>query len=118
MTFEEITQEIEDISGFCACVYDQTNGQEMSERLTNLHVYLARSGTLQAEAQYLLDSSIAVETEKLITMDLAPSVITSLSKGRSATFQKLWKLCERMNRTITHQIEGIRTQISLLKSQR
>lgn len=113
---DEITKEISDIAEFCSCYYSKDSGVEMSERLTNLNIYLARTSVLQSEAQELLDHSIATETEKLITMNLPPSIITSLAKGKSAAYNKLWKLCERINRTITHQIEAVRTQLSYLKS--
>lgn len=116
MTTEDIAKEITEISEFTSTWYNKDQGHEMSERLTNLNVYLSRTAVLQPEAQALLDIAMANETEKLIGRDLTPSVITNLAKGRCATEMKLWKLCERINRTITHQIDSIRTQLSYLKS--
>ena len=117
MTLEDIQKEITEIAEFCSCYYHKDNGIEMTERLTNLNVYLARSAVLLSEAQFLMDNKFAAETERLIGNELlTPSIITNLGKARCSTENKLYKLVERINRTITHQIEGIRTQISYLKS--
>jgi hypothetical protein len=116
MDLEEINKEIIDIAEFCSCYYNKDNGIEMSQRLTNLSVYLSRSAVLQCEAQEILDRAIAVETEKLLGHELSATVGTNLIKGRIATENKLLKLCERMNRTITHQIDALRSQLSYLKS--
>ena len=116
MTLEKINEEIINIAEFCSCYYNKDNGNEMSERLTNLNIYLSRSTILQCEAQELLDRAIASETERLLGQELSATVGTNLIKGRIVMEAKLLKLCERMNRTITHQIESIRSQLSYLKS--
>jgi hypothetical protein len=116
MTLEQINKEILDIADFCSCYYDKDNGTEMSERLTNLNVYLSRSTILQCDAQEILDRAIASETERLLGQELSATVGTNLIKGRVVMESKLLRLCERMNRTITHQIDGIRSQLSYLKS--
>lgn len=113
---EEVLEQIAEIAEFCKCWYDKTNVQEMSERLTNLNVNLAKSADLLVRAQEIYHNGIAVETEKLLNSDISPSVLNNLVKGRVATYNKLYTLCERVNKTITHQIEAIRTQISLQKA--
>ncbi len=116
MTLEKINKEIIDIAEFCSCYYNKDNGIEMSERLTNLSVYLSRSAILQCEAQELFDKAIASETEKLLGQELSATVGTNLIKGRISTEAKLFRLCERMNKTITHQLDALRSQLSYLKS--
>lgn len=116
MKLEEINSELTDITEFCACYYNKDNGVELSERLTSLNVYLARSAVLLGEAQEVYGNSLAEKSNELLSLDLAPSVFNNVLKGRLAVEQKLLTLCERMNRTITHQIDGIRSQLSYLKS--
>jgi len=116
MSLDEIISEIKEISEFTATWYNKDQGHEMSERLTNLNVYLSRSAVLQSEAQALVDIALANETEKIADKGYTPTIITNIAKGKVATELKLWKLCERINRTITHQIDSIRTQLSYLKS--
>lgn len=116
MTLEQINNEITEIAEFCSCYYNKDNGHEISERLTNLNVYLSRSSILQVEAQEIFDKALASETEKLLGQELSATVGTSLIKGRISTEAKLLRLCERMNKTITHQIDALRSQLSYLKS--
>lgn len=114
---EEISKEIIDVSEFCSCYYNKDNGNELSERITNLNTYLSRSAILQTEAQFIYDIALASETEKLMGHEeLSATTIKNLVTGRTATEKKLLMLCERMNRTIVHQIDGIRSQLSYLKS--
>jgi hypothetical protein len=117
MTFEEIKNEIEEVVGFISCYYNKDNGAEISERITRLNVYLARTSVLLSEAQFLFDERFAKETESLIGNELlTASTINNLAKSRCATEGMLLKLVERINRTITHQLDSIRSQLSYLKS--
>lgn len=117
METEKINAELQDISGFCSCYYNKDNGNELSERLTNLNTYLMRSAVLQTEAQFIYDKSLANETEKLMGHEeLSATTIKNLVAGRTATEKKLLLFCERLNRTIVHQIDSIRSQLSYLKS--
>lgn len=117
MNINDMQKEIVEITEFCSCHYDKDNGIEVSERITCLNVYLARSAVLLSEAQFLFDERFAKETESLISNEkLTASTINNLAKSRCAIEGKLLKLAERINRTITHQLDGIRTQLSFLKS--
>jgi hypothetical protein len=114
---EEIEKEITDIVEFISCYYNKDNGNEVSERITNLNIYLARTSVLLSEAQFLFDERFSSETEKLIGNELlTASTINNLAKSRCATENKLLKLVDRINSTITHQLDGIRSQLSYLKS--
>jgi hypothetical protein len=117
MTLEEIGKEIIEISEFTSCYYNKDNGIEVSERITNLNVYLSRTAVLLSEAQFLFDNRFASETEKLIGNELlTASTINNLAKSRCATEKKLLTLVDRINSTITHQLDSIRSQLSFLKS--
>ncbi|MEM3091510.1 MAG: hypothetical protein QXD05_00030 [Candidatus Pacearchaeota archaeon] len=116
MRIEEIENELSEIIDFAGCYYNKDNSEEINERITNLNVYLARSAVLLSEAQYLYDRKYADETEALLSeQQLSPSVITNLAKSRCALEGKIVKLAERINRTITHQLDSLRTQLSYLK---
>ncbi len=117
MEIIEIQKELEEIIGFISCFYNKDNGNEVSERITNLNVYLARTSVLLSEAQFLFDERFAKETEKLIGNELlTASTINNLAKSRCATEKKLLTLVDRINSTITHQLDSIRSQLSYLKS--
>ena len=115
MEIEKITSEIIEIAEFCNCWYN--NGNELSERITVLNTYLARSAVLQTEAQFIYDNSLAKETEKLMGHEeLSATTIKNLVTGRTSTEKKMLLLCERINRTLVHQIDSLRSQLSYLKS--
>ena len=114
---EKITSEIIEIAEFCNCWYNKDNGNELSERITVLNTYLARSAVLQTEAQFIYDNSLAKETEKLMGHEeLSATTIKNLVTGRTSTEKKMLLLCERINRTLVHQIDSLRSQLSYLKS--
>jgi hypothetical protein len=117
MSLDEIEKEITEIIGFISCYYNKDNGNEVSERITNLNIYLARTSVLLSEAQFLFDERFSSETEKLIGNELlTASTINNLAKSRCAIENKLLKLVDRINSTITHQLDSIRSQLSYLKS--
>lgn len=118
MTEEEILEEITDIAGFCEVTYDQTNGEELSERLTNLNVYLARTAQLEVEATALYDARLADVTIRIadIYKTFGATERKNIANGEISTHKKLVELCERLNKTIVHSIDGIRSQLSYLKT--
>jgi len=94
MELEEINKEIINISEFCTCYYNKDNGNELSERITNLNTYLARSAILQTDAQFIFDNALATETEKLMGHEeLSATSIKNLVGGRTSTERKLLLLC-------------------------
>lgn len=118
MTEEIAAQELKKMYGFCSGGYNQDNGEEMSERLTQLSIYLARSAVVQGNAQYFLDLKQGIESELTLknVPGVTPSMLTKIVAGKCANEMKLLKLAERLNRTITHQIDALRSQLSYLKN--
>ena len=114
---EGIIAEIEDIAGYCSTTYDETNGEELSERLTTLDVYLARTAVMLSDSLKIYNYKLGVETEKLLKRksSITPSVLNNIVKGKCSIEGRVLKLCERLNRTITHQLDAIRTQLSYIK---
>jgi len=118
MTEEIATQELERMYAFCSQGYNQENGEEISDRLTKLSMFLARSAVVQGNAQYFLDIKQGLESELTLknVPNVTPSMLTKIVNGKCALEAKLLKLAERLNRTITHQIDALRSQLSYLKN--
>ena len=76
--------------------------------------WLARSSELLAEAQYILDRKRGEEAERLT--GFPPSVGREVLAGRSAEEARLHRLADRLNVTITHQLDAIRSVLSFEKS--
>ena len=122
MELLNLTRELNDIYSYCNTGYKHKDGNELSERITTLNVYLARSSMLLGEAQFHYDTKQGEEAEKIVKEELktgikiSPTVFKQLINGRTAQETKILKFTERLNRTITHQIDGVRSQLSYLKS--
>jgi hypothetical protein len=76
--------------------------------------WLARSSELLAEAQAMNDRRRGKESEALT--ELPASLIRERLSGICADESRLLKLADRLNATIVHQIDAIRTILSFEKS--
>lgn len=115
ITKEEIISELEQYLADTQQKYNEKDGQVLAERITRLNRLLARSAELMADAQFHYDCALGVQSE-LLDEKLAPSKFTQILKSKVAVENRLLKLTERLNRTITHQLDSIRSQLSFLKS--
>ena len=122
MELESLTTQLNEIYGYCTENYKEEDGHGLSKRVTNLNVYLARSSSLLSWAQFYYDKAQGEEAEKILTEEkekgikISPTVFKQLINGRTVQEAKVLKFTERLNRTITHQIDGVRSQLSYLKS--
>lgn len=90
---------------------------ELTERLSRLNVYLARSGKIMADAQYLLakekDSVFSSFGNRMF--DAPPSIVKELLSAKTADASYVCSWAERLNRAIVHAGDNIRTQVSFGK---
>ena len=95
--------------------------QEAVLRGNDLAVYIARTGKLLADAKYHLNGK--KKSEVFDTLRETASRAGATSKAVNAIIDSLCKdeqyvdLCERLNRTATHQLEWCRTVISKAKAE-
>ena len=124
MKLEKLTDELNGIYQYCTTRYSSNDGNELVERITDLNIYLARSAAMLSWAQYYYDKAQGEEAEKLVKeqadndIKISPTVFKQLISGRTTNETKILKFTERLNRTITHQIDGVRSQLSYLKQLR
>ncbi len=120
MKYEEeldaIRQELQAIQDFLDSeVVDDLD--VLVERLSIMNVYLARSGKLMADAKYI-ESKIKNEffdTYEDAIFKLSPSIVKELLNAKSADASYVVNWAERLNRTIVHSGDNIRTQVSFGK---
>ena len=113
MTPEELTSEL-------GLIYKRI-GQPLSrdtaglmDELDDRCQWLARSSELLAEAQHILDKrrgEIAEENRELGAM-----ILREILSSKSADETRLKNLADRLNATITHQVDAIRSILSFEKS--
>lgn len=94
-----------------------TEANEMIERLSQLNVYMARSGKLLSDAGYLRDRALMRFSNLKELIPLAASVQKTILEAACAEENKLVKWLDRINRACVHQSENLRTQISFSKEQ-
>lgn len=93
---------------------------EMSARLSDLSVYMARSGKLLADAKELLrrkkrseitDMVLKIAKESCLAAKAQNALVESIAIDEGYLVDWL----DRINRSCVHQSENLRTQISLSK---
>lgn len=95
-------------------------GAIIVDRLTAMGAYMAEAGKLLADAEFHMKQKLQIETiqalHKLIPEYASATVQNAVIKGCAAYESSLVTYADRVNRSCTHQIDVMRTQLSYLKS--
>lgn len=111
-----IITEIEEMQSFLETTASD-NPKELIERLTDINVYLARSGKLLADAKAYQDEVAAnVYAVHMEFISRVPATVAmKFVSAQSVTANQLVTWLDRINRTLVHAGDNIRTQISFAK---
>ena len=95
---------------------------ELTERLSALMTYMSRSGEMLAKAKKMLRTKKTSEINKTIIAiakqeHLSASVQNALLDSICEEESYLVDWIDRINRTCTHQIDGIRSLLSYVKEE-
>ncbi|MDR1122113.1 MAG: hypothetical protein LBM08_14540 [Dysgonamonadaceae bacterium] len=118
-TYDNLYSEAKEIQSYSEITVSD-NPQEIVERMISLGVYIARTGKMLADAKYHLNEKRKDETMQLIERilsdkKLSAKVQNSLIDSISREEQYLVDWIERLNRSITHQMEEMRSLLSYEK---
>lgn len=121
MTIEQYTEELKQIQSYLE-IEVSDNPEEYAERIRTLAVYMARSGQMLADAKRLYNEKMHSEMLQLIRQltkehGVSMGVQNALAKACASEEQYLVDWCERVNRSCTHQIEAMRSLLSMEKEQ-
>ena len=100
----------------CVCPSDPS---EMYARLAELNVLLARTSEMYAEARHLLNlrrQEVFVESMEVIK-DLSATLANKYIDAQVADEMKLADWVERLNKTIVHQSDNMRSMFSYAKEE-
>lgn len=92
---------------------------ELTERLSTISVYMARSGQMLADAKYLQDTERAglfAEHSKTI-LKMPATIATRFIESQTAEVNYLVSWIDRINATCKHHCDNLRTLISFSKEQ-
>jgi hypothetical protein len=78
--------------------------------------WLSRAAELLADAQSVLDARKGEVAQGLSGLKLSHYLVKELMTGRVKDQARLHRLAERLNATIVHQIDSIRSILSFEKS--
>ncbi|MEP7198027.1 MAG: hypothetical protein ABI851_16025 [Saprospiraceae bacterium] len=121
-TQEHITERLDTIQGILEAEYAGDEGHIVNERLQQIATYMAESGKLKADADFhfqaKLNSEIMAAIKGLLPDYSSASLQNQFVKSLAKDEQHLATYADRVNRSCTHQIEVMRTQISYLKALR
>lgn len=108
--------EIEEMQSFLETTASD-NPKELIERLTDINAYLARSGKLLADAKAFQDEVTAnVYVSHIEFLSHVPATVAiKFVAAQSVTANQLVTWLDRINRTLVHAGDNIRTQISFAK---
>ncbi len=118
ITLEQLQQEAGQIQSFLEITVSE-DPNEMVSRLSDLSVYMARTGKMLADAQHIRDKAIAnVYAESIRLIEKMPATVTrKFVESQTANENHIVTWLERLNRSCTHQSENLRTQVSFAKQQ-
>lgn len=120
MTETELTTELSEIYAHIQSVSIDADIQQLLNELDYCNGSLARSAQLQAEAGALLNKARGIASEEYANgaESFSATQAKYFIESRTSDHTKLYTLAERLNRTLTHRIDSIRTAISFEKSHR
>lgn len=117
----DLNKEATDIQSYLD-VTTSNEPTELTERLATLMTYMSRSGEMLAQAKKLLRVKKTSEINKTIIAiakqeHLSASVQNALLDSICEDESYLVDWIDRINRTCTHQIDGIRSLLSYVKEE-
>lgn len=121
MAISKLTEEAEQIQAFLEITCSD-DPNEMVSRLSDLSVYMARTGKMLADAKMLLRARksteirttiLAIAKEACLSGKAQNALVDSIAEDEAYLVD--W--VDRLNRTCTHLCENLRTQISYAKQQ-
>lgn len=122
-TYKERLHQLEDeanrINAFLAPPDHEPDPKAISERLTKISGYNARTGEMLAEAEWILSKWKGEELEKILkeNPNLPANAQKTIVEANCADAIKVCRLIERTNRATVHSGEVGITQLSYAKEE-
>lgn len=118
---DHIEQRLAIMQSYLESHYDGDEGHVLINRLTEVSAMMAESGKLLADAEYhrngkMVSEIITALREKFPEYTSA-TVQNKFINSVASYEQWLVTYADRVNRTATHQVDAMRTQLSFIKSQ-
>jgi hypothetical protein len=116
MTAPELVKEVDEIYATIKEPLDRSPEGLMGE-LETRGTYLARSAEILADAGVILDTKRGQVAELYLNGTESWNLVKSLIEAKCSEEKRLYVLAERLNATISHQLDVIRSMLSFAKSE-
>jgi hypothetical protein len=116
-SLEEIETQAKEIDDYLNITCSE-NPEECVDRGLDLMAYLARTSKMLADAKYHQDQAVQNSIVAQLKLDVSPSILKKLIEGTCKRENYLVNWVDRLNSTIVHQLDFIRTVISKAKAER
>lgn len=114
--YKKLAEEYNKIYSFVSSTYDEAPHSIM-DRMSMLNIYLARTGRMVAEADFLKDEKTQEVLSNIKLLGFSPSIQKEWIKSSTKAENMLFKSVERLNAAIVHQLDVLRSQLSYLKTE-
>lgn len=115
---KELLEEAQRIQDFLE-ITTSDDPAELTNRLSDINTYMARTGRMLADAKLLQDNAMSAtygEHSKAI-MKMPATIASKFISSQCGDVNYLVNWLDRLNRTCVHQGDNIRTQLSFIKEQ-
>lgn len=119
MTFDQLYEQAEIMQRFLEEDIPTDNPNVLVNRLSTINTYLACSGKALADAKLLQDKEIVFiyQNNSNYILSLSPSIAKKYVESLTSAENHLVNWIERINRTLVHIGDNVRTQISFAKEE-
>lgn len=119
MTFDQLYEQAEIMQRFLEEDIPTDNPNVLVNRLSTINTYLACSGKALADAKLLQDKEIVFiyQNNSNYILSLSPSIAKRYVESLASAENHLVNWIERINRTLVHIGDNVRTQISFAKEE-
>jgi paraquat-inducible protein B len=120
METDDLAYELDSIYKHIQETSINSDPEELKEELDQCSMYLARSSQLLADAEYFLNKAKGEAASKYAKSITAPAKFNATEskyfiEGVTTLETRLHTMAERLNRTLTHRIDAIRSVLSYEK---
>lgn len=114
---QKIKKQLDEIAGVVQLQVDPQNPDEMTEKLNQLITYSGNVAYCVAKSERLYKEALLRNYHKSLEDKPSSTVHSKVVEAMTAEENELYNLADRINAALKVSIEGLRTMISLFKSE-
>ena len=115
-TLEELEKGIKEIDDYLNITCSEAP-EECVDRGLTLMAYLARTSKMLADAKFHKDEAVKASILKELQLDISASILKQLIEATCKRENYLVTWIDRLNSTVVHQMDFLRTVISKAKNE-